>query len=613
MFSWFENLIQPFPKTQLTQPPQGVFAFCAHYSKGVWPVLFCISILSAAVAIMEVALFGYLGQMVDWFSTRDPATFLQEEASSLWLMGITLLLVLPGMVIIKTCLTHQSLLGNYPMRIRWLAHQYVLRQSLSYFQDEFAGRVATKVMQTALAVRETVMKLLDLMVYICVYFLSILVLVFSTDPLLALPFVVWLIVYIMILRVLLPRLKRVSKQQADARPIMTGRIVDSYTNIMTVKLFSHSAREEAYAREGMDGFLGTVHPQMRLATLLYSCVWIANVLLVFTVTVLAVQSWTQGIMSGGALAVAVSLALRLNGISQWIMWEVSSIFENIGTLKEGMNSLAVPIATQDEKETQPLQLQGGAISFKDVNFAYPAQNNQPIEVFRGLSLDIKPGEKVGLVGRSGSGKSTLVNLLLRFYDIQSGQISIDGQPIRRVAQEDLRAHISMVTQDTSLMHRSVRDNILYGREDATEAELIAAAQQAEAFDFIQRLSDASGRTGFDAHDGERGVKLSGGQRQRIAIARVMLKNAPILILDEATSALDSEVEAAIQDGLDKIMIDKTVLAIAHRLSTIAKMDRLIVLDEGKIVESGSHSELLALNGIYAKLWAHQTGGFLGLE
>ncbi|MCP3428139.1 ABC transporter ATP-binding protein [Opacimonas viscosa] len=613
MFAWFENLIQPFPKTNLTQPPQGVFAFCAHYSKGVWPVLFCISVLSACIAMLEVALFGYLGQMVDWFSTRDPETFLAEESSSLLWMSLALLLILPGMVIIKSCLTHQSLLGNYPMRIRWLAHQYVLRQSLSYFQDEFAGRVATKVMQTALAVRETVMKLLDLMVYICVYFLSILVLVFNTDPLLALPFVVWLIVYILILRILLPRLKRVSKKQADARSIMTGRIVDSYTNIMTVKLFSHSAREEAYAKEGMNGFLETVHPQMRLATILYSCVWIANVILVFTVTALAVNSWTMGIMSGGALAVAVSLALRLNGISQWIMWEVSSIFENIGTVQDGINSLAVPIAIQDQAEPKKLNLAGGAIDIEQVNFAYPVQNNPPIQVFNDLSLHIKPGEKVGLVGRSGSGKSTLVNLLLRFYDIQSGSIKIDGQSIQSLAQEDLRAQISMVTQDTSLMHRSVRDNIIYGKEDATEEELLTAARQAEALEFIERLSDASGRVGFAAHVGERGVKLSGGQRQRIAIARVMLKDAPILILDEATSALDSEVEAAIQEGLEKIMVDKTVLAIAHRLSTIAKMDRLIVLDEGKIVESGSHAELLALNGIYAKLWEHQTGGFLGLE
>jgi ATP-binding cassette subfamily B multidrug efflux pump len=613
MFAWFENLIQPFPKTNLTQPPQGVFAFCAHYSKGVWPVLFCISILSACIAMLEVALFGYLGQLVDWFSTRDPETFLAEESSSLLWMSLALLFVLPSMVIIKSSLTHQSLLGNYPMRIRWLAHQYILRQSLSYFQDEFAGRVATKVMQTALAVRETVMKLLDLMVYISVYFISIVVLVFSTDPLLALPFVIWLVIYILILRTLLPRLKRVSKKQADARSIMTGRIVDSYTNIMTVKLFSHSAREEAYAKEGMDGFLQTVYPQMRLATILYSCVWIANVILVFTVTALAVNSWTMGIMSGGALAVAVSLALRLNGISQWIMWEVSSIFENIGTVQDGINSLAVPITIQDQDKTEKLGLAGGAIDIEKVNFAYSAQNNCPIEVFKDLSLHIKPGEKVGLVGRSGSGKSTLVNLLLRFYDIQSGSIKIDGQSIQSLAQEDLRAHISMVTQDTSLMHRSVRDNIIYGKEDATEEELLTAAKQAEALEFIERLSDASGRTGFDAHVGERGVKLSGGQRQRIAIARVMLKDAPILILDEATSALDSEVEAAIQEGLEKIMEDKTVLAIAHRLSTIAKMDRLIVLNEGKIVESGSHAELLAQKGIYAKLWEHQTGGFLGLE
>ncbi|GBL05037.1 multidrug resistance ABC transporter ATP-binding protein/permease [Glaciecola sp. KUL10] len=579
----------------------------------MWPVLISVSLLSAIIAILEVSLFGYMGQLVDWFSTRDPATFIEEEKSSLIWMGAVVLIILPGLVILESMFTHQSLLGNFPMRIRWQAHRYLLGQSISFYQDEFAGRVATKVMQTALSVRETVMKIMNLAVYICVYFISVVALVFATDWRLAMPLIVWLIVYVCILYVMLPRLKRVSQKQADARSIMTGRIVDSYTNIMTVKLFSHHRREEEYAFDAMNKFLQTVYPQMRLATTLQAMVWVANSLLVFCVSGLAILLWVEGLVSPGDIAIAVSLSLRLNGMSQWIMWEVSSLFENIGTVQDGINTLAVPSKVEDKNDAKKLKVSGGRVEFDSVNFSYAGANDNLVHVFKDLQLDIKAGEKVGLVGRSGAGKSTLVNLLLRFYDIQSGHIRIDGQVLTDVSQESLRAHISMVTQDTSLMHRSVRDNIIYGRTSASEEEMINAAKQAEAHDFILSLSDSKGRTGYDAHVGERGVKLSGGQRQRIAIARVMLKDAPILVLDEATSALDSEVEAAIQDCLNKIMDDKTVLAIAHRLSTIAQMDRLLVLDKGRIVEQGSHQELLDLGGIYAKLWEHQTGGFLGIE
>ena len=613
MFSFFERLTNPFPAEPPTQPPTTMVAFCKHYTKGMWAVLLTVSLLSAIVAILEVTLFGFMGKLVDWFAERDRATFVEQESNTLILMGIVVVVLIPGFILLRSLFSRQSLLGNYPMRIRWQAHRYLLGQSLSFFHNEFAGRVATKVMQTALSVRETVMKLLDLMVYIGVYFISMVVLIFTADWRLALPLVVWLGVYIGILRVLVPKLKQVSQYQADARSLMTGRIVDSYTNISTVKLFSHSQREASYAQESMDKFLHTVYPQMRLVTILEFCVELSNALLIFSVGALSVYLWLQQIVTPGEIALAVSLCLRLNGMSHWVMWEVASLFENLGTVQVGINTLAQPIAVKNVDKAPALNVSGGQIHFKNMSFSYPGANDKPVPVFKNLDLDIKPGEKVGLVGRSGAGKSTLVNLLLRFYDTTDGQILIDGQDISQVDQESLRAQISMVTQDTSLMHRSVRDNIIYGRNDADDAAMIEAAEQAEAFEFIQQLSDKDGRTGFDAQVGERGVKLSGGQRQRIAIARVLLKDAPVLILDEATSALDSEVESAIQECLNKVMENKTVLAIAHRLSTIAQMDRLLVLDNGEIVEQGTHQELLEKGGIYAKLWAHQTGGFLGLE
>ncbi|MDN4503886.1 ABC transporter ATP-binding protein [Alteromonadaceae bacterium BrNp21-10] len=609
MFSFFEKLVEAFPKEAPTQPPKNLLQFCLYYSQGMKRALIALSILSAIIAMLEVSLFSYLGNLVDWFATRDRQTFLVEEQTSLLWMSAVILIMLPLAVFFHSMLNHQSLLGNFPMKIRWQAHRYLLGQSLGFFQNEFAGRVATKVMQTALSVRETVRKVLDLMVYVLVYFVSVFALMFSIDWRLAMPLIIWFVVYVVILKVMLPQLSKVSAKQADARSLMTGRIVDSYTNMTTVKLFAHTSRESNYAREGMDEFLQTVYPQMRLVTVLNIAVWISNAFLIFGTSALAVYLWLHYSASPGDIAIAVSLTLRLNGMSQWIMWEVSGLFENIGTVMDGKNTLAVPVDVQDQQGAKPLAVSQGKIEFDNVNFAYDNNN----KVFDDLNFHLKAGEKVGLVGRSGAGKSTLVNLLLRFYDLQSGSIKIDGQDIRHVQQESLRSAISMVTQDTSLLHRSVRDNIVYGKVDASEEEMLLAAKQAEAHEFIQSLSDLQKRSGYDAHVGERGVKLSGGQRQRIAIARVMLKDAPILILDEATSALDSEVEVAIQQCLNRIMENKTVLAIAHRLSTIAAMDRLLVLDGGKIVESGTHAELLAANGIYAKLWAHQTGGFLGLE
>lgn len=614
MLSFFERIIKPFPAAEPTQPPKGIWAFCRHYTKGMEASLILMSISTALLAMMEVSLFSFMGQLVDWLVKNDPQSLFTSERSTLIKMALVTVILLPALSFFHAAIVHQTLLGNYPMSIRWLAHRYLLRQSISFYQNDFAGRIATKVMQTSLAVRETVMKLLDVMVYVLVYFGSMLFFIAEADLRLVLPMLVWLAIYIAMQFYFVPRLKAASTRQADARSEMTGRIVDSYTNITTIKLFSHTNREEAYAKDSMEVFLKPVYRQMRLATGLSVSVQTLNYLLVFSIAALSIYLWSANAISVGAIAIAVSLALRLNGMAQWIMWEVSSLFENIGTVADGITTLSQPAQVNNIPDAKALTVSQGAIRFEQVGFNYgKAADNGKAAVLQQLNLDIKPGEKVGLVGRSGAGKSTLVNLLLRFYDVESGRILIDGQDISQVDQESLRQHIAMVTQDTSLLHRSVRDNIVYGKPDASEAELLLAAEQAEASDFIAELTDPKGNTGFDAQVGERGVKLSGGQRQRIAIARVLLKNAPILILDEATSALDSEVEAAIQNSLNSLMAGKTVIAIAHRLSTIAQMDRLIVLDQGAIVEQGSHSELIASGGIYAQLWAHQTGGFIGVD
>ncbi|MGL4207411.1 MAG: ABC transporter ATP-binding protein [Aeromonadaceae bacterium] len=609
MFAFFERLTRPFPVEEPTQPPGTLYAFCRHYTRGMECYLLLMSGLTALIAIAEVSLFGFLGQLVDWLVAHTPQTLFSEEGMKLLWMSLLMLVVLPLLVFLHSLLVHQTLMGNYPMAIRWLAHRYLLRQSLSFYSNDFAGRIATKVMQTSLAVRETVMKLLDVLVYVLVYFTSMVVMVAQSDWRMMLPMLVWLTAYIGIQYYFVPRLKKVSSQQAESRSMMTGRIVDSYTNIQTVKLFSHTQREADYAQQGMQEFLGTAYKQMRLATGIGVSVQVLNYLLAFSVAGLAIWLWTQSAITIGAIAIAVSLALRLNGMAQWIMWEVSALFENIGTVADGMATLSKPQDVPDAEHALALRPVAGEVRFEQINFHYGKGSG----VLDNLDLHIRAGEKIGLVGRSGAGKSTLVNLLLRFYDLESGRILIDGQDISQVTQDSLRAQIGMVTQDTSLLHRSVRENILYGRPDASEAELLEAARKAEALEFIATLSDPAGRTGFDAQVGERGVKLSGGQRQRIALARVLLKDAPILILDEATSALDSEVEAAIQQSLDKLMAGKTVIAIAHRLSTIAAMDRLIVMDKGRIAEQGSHAELLKLGGIYAQLWAHQTGGFIGSE
>ena len=622
ILGFFERLVTPYPPEHPTEPPKGLYQFCRHYTRGIEPYLILLAFLTTCLAISEAMLYGILGQMVDWLAEKNTQQFFDTEWPVLLAMSIFILVFIPIIVLLHSLVIHQTLMGNFPMRVRWLAHRYLINQSYAFFQHEFSGRIATKVMQTALSVRETVMKLLDVILFVTVYLITTLLLVANAEPRLCIPLLIWLVAYVGILSYFVPQLKRVSTLQADARSLMTGRIVDNYTNIITLKLFSYSKRESAYAKTGMEEFMATVHPQMRLATYLNVCVWIINMLLVFSTCALGIYLWQHHAIGPGAIAIVMSLAIRLTGMSHWIMWEVNNLFENIGTVQDGINTLSNPQNVKNEANAGSLSVSHGAIVFNDVCFTYhpgeqktdSATNNKTIPwIFHNLNIKIEQGEKVGIVGRSGAGKSTFVNLLLRFYDLQRGTITIDGQDIRTVSQDSLRSNIAMVTQDTSLLHRSVRDNILFGKPDATEAQMITAARKSQAHEFIMTLQDIKGRRGYDAHVGERGVTLSGGQRQRIAIARVLLKDAPILVLDEATSALDSEVEASIQQSLYQLMQGKTVIAIAHRLSTIAAMDRLIVFDKGRVVEQGSHAMLIANNQLYAQLWNHQSGGFLAFE
>ena len=605
IFNWFESRVEAYPEAVPLSPKKGLLPFVWSGMDGVRKWIAVLAVMTAGIGIMEALLFQFMGKVVDWLGRYTPETLFAEKGWALAGMALMMLFSICW-IFIASNVRLQTLQGVFPMRLRWNFHRLMLGQSLGFYQDEFAGRVSAKVMQTALAMRDVVMTVADMVVYVLVYFITSGVILVAFDGWLLLPFIGWMIGFALVMRFLIPKLGKTAARQADARSLMTGRITDAYSNITTVKLFSHGAREAAYAKQSMEEFMVTVHAQMRLATLLHTCSFIVNSSLTAGTTALGIWLWYHGQVGVGAVATATAMALRVNGLSQYIMWESARLFENIGTVGDGMVTLSKPHTILDKPNALPLKVSQGEIKFEHVDFSYEA--GKPL--LNGFNLTIRPGEKVGLIGRSGAGKSTIVNLLLRFYEPQSGTISIDGQNVDSVTQESLRAQIGLVTQDTSLLHRSVRDNIVYGRPDATDAEMISAAERAEAADFIPNLSDAKGRRGYDAHVGERGVKLSGGQRQRIAIARVMLKDAPILLLDEATSALDSEVEAAIQESLDKMMDGKTVIAIAHRLSTIAAMDRLIVLDKGHIVEQGTHAELLAQNGLYAKLWSRQSGGFL---
>jgi len=606
---WFERLLDPFPTTETPPLPGRLLAFLWACTRGSRRYIALLAGLSASVSIYEAWLFAFLGQIVDLLTvwqTGDAA--FDHERRVLWGMAIVMVVSI-GLVTLRTLVQHQVLIINLPLRLRWEFHRRMLHQSLSFFSDEFAGRVTTKVMQTALAVREVWMTFCEIVLGIGVYFVTILALAGGFDLRLMLPFLAWMVLYGAAMRYFVPRLGKIGQAQAHARSSMTGRVTDAYTNIITVKLFSHTRREARFARDAMEDFRSTGYQQMRLVSQFEIVNQTLVTLLIAGAGGWALWLWHGGQVSAGAVAAVTAMALRVNGMSHWVMWQMSSLFDSIGTVQDGISTLTRAVQVQDAPHASALRVTRGEVEFERVSFSYDGQR----KVLDELSLTVRAGEKIGLVGHSGAGKSTLINLLLRFFDAQSGQIRIDGQDITRVTQDSLRGAIGMVTQDTSLLHRSIRDNIAYGKPDASFAEIRAAAQRAQAEGFISELTDAQGRSGFDVHVGERGVKLSGGQRQRVALARVMLKNAPILLLDEATSALDSEVEAAIQDNLNAVMQGKTVIAIAHRLSTIAAMDRLIVMDQGRIVEQGSHAQLLALNGVYARLWRHQSGGFLVQE
>ena len=606
MFRRFERLVETYPDAKPATPPRTFFAFLWQSSAGLRPYILLMTLCTAVIGAFEAMLFAMLGQLVDWLANVEPSQLWATQRQN-FLLLIGVLAVSPLVVGLFALLKYQVLFANFPMRLRWNFHRLMLGQSMSFYQDEFAGRVATKVMQTALAVRDAWLTATDILAFIVIYFVTMLAIVGTFDLRMLAPFVGWLLLYSVSLVYFVPRLGRVAAAQADARSLMTGRVTDAYTNVATVKLFSHASREAGFARASMQEFMHTAYAQGRLVSGFEITNHVLSMVLIAATAGVALWLWVQGEVGVGAVAAASAMALRLNGLAHWIMWEVASLFEHVGTVEDGMRTLSREHTVVDRPNASPLRVSRGEIRFDHVTFAYGGKR----AVVDDLCLHIRPGEKIGLVGRSGAGKSTIVNLLLRFYDVEQGAILIDGQDISHVTQDSLRAQIGMVTQDTSLLHRSVRDNIVYGRPDASDDAMIAAAKRAEADEFIAGLSDVKGRRGYDAHVGERGVKLSGGQRQRIAIARVMLKDAPILLLDEATSALDSEVENAIQQSLYRLMAGKTVVAIAHRLSTIAAMDRLVVMDRGRIVEEGDHRALLERGGLYARLWAHQSGGFLG--
>ncbi|MBC3774979.1 ABC transporter ATP-binding protein [Pseudomonas sp. SWRI99] len=609
LYRRFEQLIDIFRDAPTASPPDRVWPFYTYYLKQVWPSFAALLVVGLFAALIEVALFSYLSRIIDLAQGTPNPNFFSDHALELTWMLVVALVLRPIFFGLHDLLVHQTLSPGMTSMIRWQNHSYVLKQSLNFFQNDFAGRIAQRIMQTGNSLRDSAVQAVDALWHVVIYAISSLVLFAEADWRLMIPLLTWIVAYIGALCYFVPRVKDRSVEASDARSKLMGRIVDGYTNIATLKLFAHTNFEQHYAKEAIEE--QTVKAQMagRVVTSMDVAITAMNGLLIVGTTALALWLWTQSLITVGAIALATGLVIRIVNMSGWIMWVVTGIFENIGMVQDGLRTISQPVSVTDREQAKPLDVARGEVRFEQVDFHYGKQKG----IIGDLNLTIKPGEKIGLIGPSGAGKSTLVNLLLRLYDVEGGRILIDGQNIAEVGQESLRARIGMITQDTSLLHRSIRDNLLYGKPDATDAELWDAVHKARADEFIPLLSDAEGRTGFDAHVGERGVKLSGGQRQRIAIARVLLKDAPILIMDEATSALDSEVEAAIQESLETLMQGKTVIAIAHRLSTIARMDRLVVLENGKIAESGTHAELLAHRGLYARLWAHQTGGFVGID
>jgi ATP-binding cassette subfamily B multidrug efflux pump len=609
IFRWFESLIDIFKEAPDTVPPKSVTRFYLYYLRQVWRIFAAALVVGLLVALVEVALFDFLGRIVDMAQKTPAADFFRVHGRELVWMAVVTVILRPLFIGLHDLLVNQTLTPGMTNLIRWQHHRYVLKQSLGFFQNDFAGRIANRIMQTAPSLRESAVQVVDALWYVSVYAGTAIYLFARADVWLAMPLVVWIVAYVGMLRYFVPRVKERSWRASEARSKLMGRIVDGYSNIMTLKLFAHTHREEAYAREAMAEQTGKVRSSSRMVTGMDVSITSLNGLLIAGTSVLAVWLWTRGSVSTGQVALAVGLVIRINNMSGWIMWVVNGIFENVGTVQDGITTISQERTVVDAEGAMPLVVTRGEVRFDDIHFHYGKQHG----VIGGLDLVVRPGEKIGLVGPSGAGKSTLVNLLLRLYDLEDGSILIDGQDIAKVTQESLRSQVGMVTQDTSLLHRSIRDNLLYGRPDATDEQMHEAVRKARADEFVSQLIDGEGRTGYDAQAGERGVKLSGGQRQRIAIARVLLKDAPILVLDEATSALDSEAEAAIQESLETLMEGKTVIAIAHRLSTIARMDRLVVMEHGTIVETGTHAQLLEHGGLYARLWAHQTGGFVGVE
>ena len=606
MFRFFETSIDPFREHDESMPPASLLGYYGRYCRQVWPFLAAMMAISLIVALIEVTILRFVGALVDTLRTTPPDELLEAHGVAFLGMALLILIGRPMASFTHDLIVQQAIAPGLTNLVRWQTHRYVLRQSVTYFANDFAGRIASNIVQAAAALRELVVQVIDALWFVAVFAFSALIVFAGTDWRLACPLALWIAFYVATLGYFVPKIRRRSEELAHERATVTGRIVDSYTNIQTVKLFAHLEREDEHARDALVDHTAAFHRQTRLITLLNLTVSTSNSFLLVAVGALAVWLWMQGAVTLGDIAIATGLALRVVTMSGWVMWTAIGIFDNIGQVQEGMRTIARPRTLVDRAGARPIAAPRGAIRFENVRFHYGKAGG----VIDDLSFTIAPGEKVGLVGRSGAGKSTLVNLLLRFYDVEGGRILIDGQDIASATQDSLRQQIGMVTQDTSLLHRSIAENIRYGRPDASDAAMIAAARQAHAHDFVMGLIDPDGRKGYDTLVGERGVKLSGGQRQRIAIARVLLKNAPILVLDEATSALDSEVEAAIQENFQTLMEGKTVIAIAHRLSTIAAMDRLIVLERGAIAEMGAHQELLARGGLYAALWRRQSGGFL---